>query len=84
MTFTEAEIITVISTIGALGVAIVPVYITSRKKTNEIDKKIGEPNGHGSLSHMTEKILGLVEDLGSRMTRIERRLDKLEEGTSEH
>lgn len=83
MTLTELELVTLITTIGALGVAIVPVFITSRKKANDIQNRIGEPNGHGSLSNITEEILGLVKDLGHRMNRMESRLDRLEETIDE-
>lgn len=65
--------------------AVLPVYITNRRKTHEVKEKadeiaekLGEPNGHGSITNILEEILGLVRDQGRRTSRIESRLDRVE------
>jgi hypothetical protein len=73
----------IITTTGVLGAAVLPSYISNRKKTQEVsDKatdvsnKIGEPNGHGSIVGMLEEILGMLRDHGHRIDRLETKVDE--------
>ena len=68
-------LVAIVTTIGVIGAAVLPGYISTRKKAQTINEKIGEPNGHGSIVNMLDEILDLVRDHSNRITRIEQTIN---------
>jgi hypothetical protein len=74
---TEPVVIAIISTFGALGAAVLPLYVSNRKKTQEVADKIGEPNGYRSIVSMLEEVLDLLRDHSRRITSLEEKVNEL-------
>ena len=77
MQYTEI-IVAVVTTIGVLGAAVLPGYMSNRRKTQaavekveQVAEKIGEPNGHGSLVDMITDVLTLATSNNARIDRLE-------------
>lgn len=72
-----AVIIALVGAVGLMGAAAIPAYI-QRGKTSNLQAAVGEPNGHGTIFAMLTKMLGITEDLVTRVTAIEKDLDHKE------
>jgi hypothetical protein len=73
---TEPEVmIAVITTVGVLGAAVIPSWISNGRKTQKVAETLGEPNGHGTIASMLQEMLSLLQDHSKRITRLEEKVD---------
>lgn len=55
-----------VALIGAGGV-VVAAWLPTRKTRREIERRVGEPNGHGSLTEMVSHVIFAVAQLDSKI-----------------
>lgn len=67
------------TTAGVLGAAVLPGYISNRRKTGNVERKtddiaekLGEPNGHGTIVDMISDLLHISTTNTNRISELER------------